>query len=169
MPILLDLGAGDKREPGWTSVDQTTWTSGVAMPDIVADISKPLPFPDNYADGIRAIHVIEHFYRWEVMDVLREWVRVLKPGCPLILECPNLDSCIRNIVEDPTNYRMGLLGLFGDPEYKTPVMTHKWAYSPHELAAIMDQAGLTDLIHKTAQFHYPKRDMRLQGIKPDVN
>jgi len=169
MPILLDLGAGDKREPGWISVDRTTWTSGAPSPDIIADISQPLPFPDNYADGIRAIHVIEHFYRWEVLDILTDWVRVLKPGSELILECPDVQSCIRNMVKEPENPRIGILGLFGDPEYKSPVMTHKWAYSPGELGYIMHSAGLVDLKHKTAQFHYPVRDMRVVGIKPNVD
>ena len=28
---------------------------------------RELPFPDNYADEARAIHIIEHFYPWEAL------------------------------------------------------------------------------------------------------
>jgi len=169
MPILLDLGAGDKREPGWIHVDQVTRKEGVAAPEVVADISKPLPFSDNYADEIRSIHVVEHFYRWEVEDILKDWVRVLKPGGKLALECPDLSAVMYFMMTAPHNPQFGILGLYGDPGFKEVAMTHKWCYTRGELAHVMTIAGLTGISHEKAKFHYPQRDMRLVGTKPDVN
>lgn len=80
--IRLDIGCGNKRESGWLAVDQADNYSG-QPPDVECDI-RALPFPDNYADEARAIHVIEHFYAWEAHDVLAEWVRVQEgPGLQL--------------------------------------------------------------------------------------
>ena len=49
-------------------------------PDAICDIRMLDKFCDNYADEIMAVHVVEHFWRWEVVEILREWARVLKPG-----------------------------------------------------------------------------------------
>lgn len=50
---------------------------------------------------ILSVHVIEHFWRWEALDVLREWLRVLKPGGVMILECPNLATACAELLKDP--------------------------------------------------------------------
>lgn len=165
--IKLDLGAGHKREEGWISVDQVSRYDSPA-PDVVANIAGVLPFADNYADEIRAIHVIEHFNRLDVSGILTEWMRVLKPGGTLALECPNLMACIYYIMTDPGNLRKGLLGIFGDPHYREEAMYHRWAYSAEELSHAMALAGLTDIRREVPQFHYKDRDMRLVGMKPNV-
>ncbi len=55
----------------------------------VASNVKLLPFPDNYADEIYASHILEHFGTYEVTDVLKEWLRVLKPGGLIRIAVPN--------------------------------------------------------------------------------
>ena len=78
--IKLNLGCGAKILPKpYINVDlPNNWAD--SKPDVEADLTKPLPFPDDYADEVMAIHVIEHFDRWEAPVILRDWVRVLKPG-----------------------------------------------------------------------------------------
>jgi hypothetical protein len=46
-----------------------------------------------------AIHLFEHFYRWECERVLAEWRRLLKPRGRLVLELPDLHKCCLNIVK----------------------------------------------------------------------
>jgi predicted SAM-dependent methyltransferase len=165
-PVLLDLGCGNKREAGWTAVDQPGNYSG-QPPDVEADL-RALPFPDNYADGARAIHVIEHFYAWEAGEVMREWVRVLKPGAELAIECPCLDKvlALANVPEVPPQYIHW--ALYGDPRYKDPSMVHKWAYTKLQMVKLMTQAGLVNIRPEPCQFHAPIRDMRFVGMKaPD--
>lgn len=94
--VKLNLGCGDKILEGYTNVDVASERAGI-LPDIVCDIRNLDKFSDNFADEILAVHVVEHFWRWEVADILREWVRVLKPGGKMILECPNLKSRLRRI------------------------------------------------------------------------
>ncbi len=83
--IKLNLGCGDKILDDYVNVDIASERAG-KKPDVISDIRKLDNFPDNYADEIMAIHVVEHFWRWEVVNVLTEWVRVLKPGGKMVLE-----------------------------------------------------------------------------------
>lgn len=174
--IRLDIGAGDKREPGWLTVDQQVVRKalheGAAQhehyaldPDIPCDI-RAIPLADNYADEARAIHVIEHFYAWEALDVLKEWVRVLKPGGQMAIECPCLDKvlALAQVPQCPPQYVHW--ALYGDPRYKEPAMTHKWAYTQTQLIKLMTQAGLVGIRAEPVRFHVPVRDMRLVGFKP---
>lgn len=135
-------------------------------PDVVADVRK-LPFPDNYADEARAIHIIEHFYAWEALDVVREWVRVIKPGGQLAIECPCLDKVLKLAEVPQIDPRYTYWALYGDPRHQRPEMCHRWCYSVTALTKLMIQAGLVELRPEPPQFHFPVRDMRVVGIKPD--
>ena len=134
-------------------------------PDVVSDVRK-LPFPDNYADEARAIHVIEHFYAWESLAAVKEWVRVLKPGGQLAIECPSLEKILKLADIPQVEPRYVYWALYGDPRHKRPEMCHKWAYTTLSLVRLMTQAGLADLRPERPHFHFPIRDMRVVGIKP---
>lgn len=175
--IRLDLGAGHKKFDGWVAVDfdvtrkKYTVGGGVQQegghinPHVAADL-RCLPFPDDYADEIRAIHVIEHFQVWEAAAVLDEWIRVLKPGGLLALECPCLEKIIKLFDVPQVPPYLTYWGLFGDPRLEDPLMMHHWCYTEKHLAAMMQQAGLVRVFGETPKFHAPVRDMRLGGYKP---
>lgn len=166
--MRINLGSGNYTLPGYVNVDQeNNWCK--SKPEVYADISKPLPFPDESADEICAFHVLEHFYRYEVDQILENWIRVLKPGGKLILELPCLDKILdifRYVSEQglelPEN--LTLWGLYGDPKYGDPAMVHKWCYSESELTQLLELQGLIVEVKK-AQTHQPVRDMRLECTK----
>ncbi len=83
--LRIDLGAGADPLPGFESLDIRP-LEGVKY---VADV-RNLPFEDDSVDELAARHLVEHFARYEVGDVLKEWNRVLKPGGIITLWCPNL-------------------------------------------------------------------------------
>ena len=171
--MKLNLGCGDKILEGYVNVDVVDERAG-AVPDINCDISDLSVFEDNCAEEILAVHVVEHFWRWEVVDVLKEWVRVLKPGGKMILECPNLISACEAVLNNPEQAsqpgpegQRSMWVLYGDPRWKDPLMTHRWAYTPSSLAQIMYEAGLRTLMQEPAQFKLREpRDMRITGLKP---
>ena len=130
----------------------------------MADV-RELPFPDNYADEARAIHVVEHFYPWEVLAIVKEWVRVLKPGAPLAIECPCLDKVLKLAEVPQIEPRYTYWAIYGDPRHMRPEMMHKWIYTQLSLTRLMAQAGLVNLRPEPPQFHFPVRDMRVVGDK----
>jgi hypothetical protein len=59
--------------------------------------------------------------------VLREWARVLKPGAPMILECPNLQSACEQFLRDPQTFagpgtegQRTMWVFYGDSSWKDP-------------------------------------------------
>jgi len=61
----LNLGCGDKILPGYVNVDVAASRRGL-KPDVLCDLHKLTSFEDNTVDGILSVHVVEHFWRWEV-------------------------------------------------------------------------------------------------------
>jgi predicted SAM-dependent methyltransferase len=76
--VKLNLGCGDKILPGCVNVDAASSRAG-RQPDVVADIRDLRKIKSSIADEILAVHVIEHFYYWEVVPLLQSWRRLLKP------------------------------------------------------------------------------------------
>lgn len=171
-PLRLNLGCGDKLLPGYVNIDVAPARRG-ARPDVICDLRRLEGFADACADEVLAVHVVEHFWRWEVEDLLREWVRVLKPGGKMVIECPNLVSACEAVLADPAAAGAGdrrgqrsMWVLYGDPSWRDPLMCHRWAYTPASLAELMARCGLTLVRQEPAQFKLKEpRDMRVVGTK----
>lgn len=57
----------------------------------VVDLNQsPLPFPDDYFDGVTALAVLEHIF--DPYATIREIHRVLRPGGELVIDVPNAAS-----------------------------------------------------------------------------
>lgn len=137
--------------------------------DIVCDL-RSLKLSSESVDVCAAIHVIEHFKRWEVPAILEEWRRVLKVGGKLVLELPCLDKMLGYAVwafKNGLDISKGMFmhGMFGDPKYKRDEMTHRWAYSTDEMIQLLREAGFRAVIHKDPNYHFPMRDIRYEALK----
>lgn len=97
----LDLGAGEKSPEGY-----------LQMGNAHGSQIYPLPaFADNSVDVVRASHVLEHFPHGQIADVLKEWVRVLKPGGELKIAVPNFEWIAENYVAgQPINTQGYVMG-----------------------------------------------------------
>lgn len=172
-PVRLNLGCGDKILEGYVNVDVAASRAG-KRPDVLCDLRRLEPFADHSVDEVLAVHVVEHFWRWEVLDVLKEWVRVLRPGGRMVLECPNLLTACEELLRNPEaaagtgqEAQRTMWVFYGDPRWQDPLMTHRWNYTPASLAALMREAGLVNVRQEPAQFKLREpRDMRVVGEKP---
>lgn len=162
--MKLNIGCGGRRIPGFTGVDAVERPAA----DIVARADS-IQLPNESVDEIMAIHLFEHFYRWECEVVLAEWHRLLKPGGLLVLELPDLKKACKNVLDnvmrggkDPD--QLTLWALYGDPRQSDPYMAHRWAWSPESLGALLMANGFADLRQEPPQFHpagREHRDMRI--------
>jgi len=160
--LKLNLGCGNIRWEGWTGVD-------IEKGDLRCDL-RQLNLPDNCANVAIAVHVIEHFYQWEVQPLLVEWRRVLIPGGKLILELPCMDKvlnylhkCMANKI--PIAPAMGWFVFWGDPKYQNPLMGHKWGYTKQMIREELERAGFGEIEFKKPRYHFEMRDMRIEAIK----
>lgn len=168
--MKINVGCGARVLPGWTNCDIEVHPDAPRKPEILCDARK-IPLDDGVADTVMAIHVFEHFYRWEAEEVLREWRRLLKPGGLLILELPNLVKCCQNYLSGKARPgkspdQLGRWGIYGDTTLKNPYMLHPWGYSPDELIALVEANGFKDAKEVQTQFHPAgrnHRDMRIEA------
>lgn len=92
----LNWGCGHRGEPGWINSDQK---DGPNI-DISCDIRNGLPLEEGSIDYIASIHALPEVPYTELIPVLQELRRVLKPGGFLRLALPDLlkgiDAYYRN-------------------------------------------------------------------------
>ena len=79
-------------------------------PDIVGSMLDMAAVADASVDAIYSAHNIEHVYAHEVPQVLKEFLRVLKPEGFLVVTCPDLQSVCQLVAEDK----------LGDAAYQSP-------------------------------------------------
>jgi SAM-dependent methyltransferase len=170
--MKLNVGCGKRVMEGWTNCDIALNPEAPRAPEILCHAGE-IPLPDGSVDVLMAIHVFEHFYRWECEAVLLEWFRLLKPGGRLILELPNLVKCCENYLsgrvkggKDPD--QLARWGIYGDPRTGDKYMVHPWGYSPDELISLLMACGFKEAAEHPTQFHpagRAHRDMRIEALK----
>jgi len=69
-------------------------------PDIVGSMLDMAAVVSESVDAIYSAHNIEHVYAHEVLQVLNEFLRVLKPDGFLVVTCPDLQGVCQLVAED---------------------------------------------------------------------
>lgn len=125
--IRLNLGAGKTPMEGYVNIDRKNGTEAY-----------PLPYADNSVDEVRASHILEHFPHGEQPAILKDWVRVLKPGGVLKIAVPDIRKVAEMLTKnEPGHYQQWLYGSQTDGnDY------HKCGYEQYGLAMEMKAAGL---------------------------
>jgi predicted SAM-dependent methyltransferase len=90
-PEKINLGSGAHLKKGFLNVDLCPEA------DAMLDLRRPLPFEDGCADFIFSEHCFEHFdYPEAIGAVLKECLRVLKPGGVLSFSVPETEWPVRD-------------------------------------------------------------------------
>ncbi len=106
--MKLNLGCGTEKIADYTNIDIRREVD----PDMVFDIRKGLPFPDNSIDEVRAYDFLEHIPIGETVFVVEEIYRVLKPNGVFEHFTPSTDG----------------RGAFQDPGHKSFWNINSWMY-----------------------------------------
>ncbi|MBI3850078.1 MAG: methyltransferase domain-containing protein [Verrucomicrobia bacterium] len=152
-PLWLDLGAG--RVPGrngWTTVD------GEKGADIQFNLLNRFPLPDESVEKIYSSHALEHFFYVEMMGLLRECHRILKPGGTISICVPDATIYIAGY-QNPEPMREREAGFFQTAfHYHTPIdylnyiaymwNDHRHLFDESNLIAILRAASFQDVIRR---------------------
>lgn len=158
-PLKLNLGCGTNKLPGWVNVDSVKELE----PDLVHDISQPLPYPDASVDEIIADGILEHFDKYLRYVVFYEWVRVLKIGGVMHVGVPNFKKLLFRYFK--FGFRDFVDTLFGENMLGSEVYighygNHKWGYSAETLKAFVGEFGL-----KILEVETPSLILRVKAEK----
>jgi glycosyltransferase involved in cell wall biosynthesis/predicted SAM-dependent methyltransferase len=165
----LNLGCGNKSEPGFTNVDivKTSITDELFEFD-------DIPYIDNSIGAIHSEHALEHVGYERIDRTLKEWFRVLVPGGQLFLKIPDLEACCRNYImsttkEDRDWFRYTIYGIqksqAGEPD---EAQYHKWGFSKKEICEKLEEIGfIIDYAEHYDGWKTPS--LALLGVKPVSN
>ena len=150
--MKLNLGGGNQKIPGFINIDRLNGQEAFPLP----------AYADGSVDEIRASHILEHFGHREVPDVLKEWVRVLKPGGVLRVAVPDFDYLVQHRHDELPleSYLMG--GQSDQNDY------HKSIFSERKLRDLMRYVGLTDVTRWQSELQDCASlpvSLNLQGVK----
>ncbi len=119
--------------------------------DVRCSIDDLRQFADGEVDLIYASHVLEHFGRQEVKNVLREWYRVLVPGGTLRIAVPDFAAVVHLYEQEGLkDGQSGLVGLVCGGQRNQ--------YDFHKI--IFDEAFLTYLFLSTGFYAVRRWDWR---------
>jgi predicted SAM-dependent methyltransferase len=160
----LRIGERGKGRDGWVHLDSHR------SADIVASLP-PLPpaVMNRKWQVVEAIHVWEHFYKWQAEQLARNVYEILDSGGTLIVECPNLEVACRSFLGEHKNSNQYHMHVFyGDPGGRDPSYGHRWGYTPASLRQqLVEHGGFRsrDVVLEAAQYHVPDRDFRIVACK----
>ena len=95
----LHLGCGSRYRKGWCNVDyyegceSDTHRGNNVRPDVWCNILN-LSCKESSFDIVYLSHVVEHFYRFQTISLIKEIKRVLKPNGLLVNEMPDRSRVI---------------------------------------------------------------------------
>jgi predicted SAM-dependent methyltransferase len=103
-------------------------------------------FESNSVELIYASHVIEYFDRFEVIDLLNEWKRILKPYGVLRLAVPNYAVLSKLYLSGQVNIESVLGPLYGRMQMGDKVIYHKTAYDFLSLKKLLHDIGFYNVM-----------------------
>ncbi len=151
----------------------------IQWPPIVChDCRRGIPLKDASVDVIYSSHFFEHLYRFEVIALLKECLRILKPNGVIRVALPDLNTFVeRYKANDPLNVDAGVArantfveqfypSLFSGerpPSFVERIQEyflahHKWMYTFESFQEIMKKAGFVDVCRKQC----------CEGTVPDI-
>lgn len=172
--MKINFACGRQILDGFYNVDAVRSELAERDPELLFELRfddgkliEQLPLADGCADELHAMHIVEHFYRYDVDAVVEEWKRLLRVGGLLVLELPNLEAACQNLIKRGMSDRDVMFPLYGDASWKSPYMIHRYGYTPTTISQLLMDHGFTKVKILPPQTHKKRvhRDMRVEAIR----
>lgn len=95
--IKIILGGGTRAQEGWVNLD----ILDLPEVDIICNLNKGIPLPDNSVIEVKARHILEHLD--DTVKIMEEIWRVCKPNARVFIKSPYYTSI--GAFKDPTHKR----------------------------------------------------------------
>lgn len=163
--VLFHVGCGDIDAPGFINIDARP-APHVHL--VTRRLERLRAVPGNTADLVYMCHVLEHVPRAEVMRVVREMYRILKPGGVLRLSVPDFDRLIALYRDSGGDLEQVAPPLFGGQDY--PQNFHLSVFNTRYLTGLLALGGFVQ-VHPwdpdTVEHHgfedWASRPLQLEG------
>ncbi len=157
--VKLHLGCGTNKLDGWVNIDSVKG----CQPDLVHDITTPLPYRDFSVDEVLAEDLLEHFDKYMRYVVFGEWIRVLKLDGIVTVQVPNFKKILFRYFKFGYDHFVDFI--FGETMWRSEVYigyfgNHKWGYCEETLKNFVRQFGVEPLSLETKGLN-----LRLVGQK----
>lgn len=157
--MKLHLGCGTKRLEGWINIDSVP----ECRPDVVHDITQPLPYAEQTADELLAEDLLEHFDKYIRYLVFYEWVRVLKVGGRITVQVPDFRTILFWYFKFGYDHFVDFI--FGENLWESKIYighfgNHKWGYSRKTLKEFVALFGI-----ESTDVRRTGLNLRLEGVK----
>lgn len=93
---LINIGCGNNFHTDWVNMDFAINSKYV----IQYDITKGIPYYDNFFDVVYNSHVLEHLKKIEAFQFIKECHRVLKPGGIIRVVVPDLEVITKEYIRN---------------------------------------------------------------------
>jgi predicted SAM-dependent methyltransferase len=130
-PKIVNLGGGGNCLDGCLTVDTDP------RADSYVDLRKPLPFGDKLIDGIFCEEVIEHLSELDGAVMLRECLRIMKPGAVIRITTPDLNWFSLSLIDGEIDC--------GDMNKIFYGHKHRYLYSRNKLSDSVRRCGFIEL------------------------
>jgi predicted SAM-dependent methyltransferase len=173
-PIKIDLGGADAGHGGWSTIDVTDTC------DLYWDLRRGIPFPDASVDAVYSSHFFEHLSFDQGQEMLRECMRVLRPGGSFSICVPNariyLEAYLglRDVPESffqwaPAYHRTTAIDAANYVAYMAG--EHKYMFDEENLLYLLRSAGFTNVRPRPMDpaLDRPERDFEsiyAEAVKP---
>jgi predicted SAM-dependent methyltransferase len=172
-PVKVNLGSGLYVAPGWINIDGSAKTLFARLPDFALRRAYPLatvkdthsrdefvsllrdhrfvyhnlkygiPLRDSSVDFIFSSHMLHHLYREDALKLLREALRVLKPGGTMRIVVPDLELIMALYREGKREQAMEYF--FYSKEPRSNLSRRYYQYDFALLKSLMDEAGVRNV------------------------
>ncbi len=164
----LEIGAGRGKRSGFITLDMNL------SADFPYDLRFGLPFQDNSMDLIYAEHVLEHFDIQDLLQLLRECVRVLKPEGKVSIVVPDVKIYIDGYNKQESFDREYFCRFdFGLP-YKSKIDFlnyifymgghHKYMFDAQNMLALLTLCGFSKVFQRAFDEQLDKADRQYESI-----
>lgn len=134
-PHILNLGGGSNCIEGCLTVDIDPRAEGYL------DITKRFPLGSGVVDAVFCEEVIEHVSLDDARDMLRECLRILKPGGVIRIVTPDLEYLAKRVHGEEDGERQINEAFL--------MHQHKHLYSRSNLKKLLEKCGFVDVEHSS--------------------